>query len=104
MQELARQRCFNHLQREAAARCPLCRRFFCRECVTEHEDQVLCASCLARKSRDISQGGRVPRLWLTLQFTVGAFSLWFFFYLLGRLLLKLPTSFHDGTIWKNGLM
>src|SRR5580658_7631208 len=32
------QRCFNHDLREAVAQCPSCKRFFCRECVTEHAD------------------------------------------------------------------
>ena len=46
MTALAHQRCFNHALREAAARCPGCGNFFCRECVTEHDDRVLCAACL----------------------------------------------------------
>jgi hypothetical protein len=25
---------------------------------------------------------------------------WFFFYLIGETLLALPTSFHEGTLWK----
>lgn len=104
MQELVRQRCFNHFKREAAARCPVCLKFFCRECVTEHEDRVLCAACLERESRNISRHGTgVPGLWSALQLASGGLAVWFFFYLLGRLLLKLPTSFHDGTLWKNGL-
>jgi hypothetical protein len=28
---------------------------------------------------------------------------WFLFYLLGEALLKLPSSFHDGTIWEGGI-
>ena len=41
------QRCFRHDGREAAARCPGCRRYFCRECVTEHDGRLLCAACVA---------------------------------------------------------
>jgi hypothetical protein len=44
MQDITQQRCLNHMLREAVARCPECSRFFCRECITEHEDKVLCAS------------------------------------------------------------
>ena len=44
MEDLVHQRCFNHMLREAVACCPECRRYFCRECVTEHEDKVLCAA------------------------------------------------------------
>jgi len=49
MQDLTHQRCHHHQFREAAARCPECGRYFCRECITEHADRVLCASCLGKK-------------------------------------------------------
>lgn len=39
-------RCWNHEDREAVCRCPECGRSFCRECVGEHEQRLLCASCL----------------------------------------------------------
>ena len=32
MNDLLYQRCFNHVLREAVARCPECLRYFCREC------------------------------------------------------------------------
>src|SRR5438132_254763 len=51
MEILARQRCLNHLNREAVARCPECKRFFCRECVTEHEDRLICAACLKKLAK-----------------------------------------------------
>ena len=43
---LAQSRCFQHAGREAVARCPECERFYCRECVTEHEGRMICRSCL----------------------------------------------------------
>jgi hypothetical protein len=46
MTDLARQQCFNHPGREAIVRCPSCRRDYCRECVTEHDDRYLCSNCL----------------------------------------------------------
>lgn len=42
------QRCWNHESREAVCRCPECGRSFCRECVSEHQSRLLCATCLAR--------------------------------------------------------
>jgi hypothetical protein len=45
------QRCWNHELREAVCRCPGCGRSFCRECVTEHEDRLLCAACLRHAAR-----------------------------------------------------
>ncbi len=51
------QRCWNHEAREAVCRCPVCGRSFCRECVTEHESRLLCASCL----RTAAQAATPPR-------------------------------------------
>lgn len=101
MRTLFRQRCFNHELREAAARCPECGRFFCRECVIEHEDRVICASCLNR----LTESSRPKRsfLWglpVIFECAVGFLILWLCFYLLGQTLLLFPTSFHEGTVWK----
>lgn len=41
-------RCWHHGDREAVCRCLSCRRSFCRECVTEHEERFLCSDCLAK--------------------------------------------------------
>lgn len=96
---LARKRCFHHAAREAAARCPRCQRFFCRECVTEHDGLVICASCLrlataVRAGRDwLAPVGRALAAALGLAMAAGTF------YLLGRLLLMLPAEFHEGRMW-----
>jgi hypothetical protein len=47
------QRCWNHESREAVCRCPECGRSFCRECVTEHDARLLCASCLLAGARKL---------------------------------------------------
>lgn len=97
----ARQRCFFHPAREAAARCPSCGRFFCRECVTEHEDRVLCAACLGKGAPSRSGSlGRLSALSPLLTLLGGCFLAWVFFSLLGRLLLRIPTQFHEGTPWR----
>jgi hypothetical protein len=31
----------------------------------------------------------------------GLFTVWLFFYLLGQGLLRLPSSFHEGTLWQD---
>jgi len=101
MVDLARERCFHHASREAVARCLSCRRSFCRECVTEHQDRVLCASCLRNLSE--KEQDRVPRFRIPFQILhliCGFAFVWFSFYLLGRALLLLPSSFHEGTLWK----
>lgn len=101
MPSLVAQHCLNHSAREAVAQCPECRHFFCRECITEHDDRVICAACL----RKISQAARpqrhpfraLGRAGLSL---AGLVIAGLFFYLIGQVLLTIPASFHDGTLWK----
>jgi len=100
-QDLALRRCANHWRREAVARCPECARFFCRECVTEHEDRLLCASCL-RKRTSIQKEKSQPLVFVVraFQMFVGILLLWIFFYYLGQALLLMPDEFHEGTLWQ----
>jgi hypothetical protein len=99
--DLALQRCFNHANREAAARCPSCRQYFCRECVTEHEDRVLCTACL----RSLVKRGETKRSAFSMaarfgQCVLGILVAWFFFFLVGEALLRLPASFHATDLWQ----
>lgn len=99
--DLSQQRCRNHAEREAVACCLSCGGFFCRECVTEHEDQVRCAACLRKAARvPLLQRRGFVRVLQAIQCLVGLFVAWFFFYLLGEALLALPSSFHEGTLWQ----
>ena len=101
MSNLAQQRCFNHAVREAVARCPECKRFFCRECITEHEDRVLCTSCLKKLSKRASPQRRAfAGLRRIAQCAFGIVLAWFFFFLIGEVLVRLPDSFHEGTVWQ----
>ena len=102
MQDLAHQRCLNHASREAVARCPECGHYFCRECITEHEDRVVCASCLRKLVESSAGGGHRVRLVLgAAQCFLGVLTAWLFFYLVGRVLVLIPTSFHEGTVWES---
>jgi hypothetical protein len=98
---LYQRRCARHPAREAAARCPSCHEFFCRECVVEHEGKLLCASCLGRS---VVAGGRrrekLAALRRTVEATAGVIVLWLTFYGLGALLLKVPAAVHEGTVWQ----
>jgi len=101
MQNLAHQRCFNHAGREAVARCPECGQSFCRECITEHDDRVVCAACLKKLTQQ-PLVRYTAFAWL-LRFTQCVFGIlvvWFFFFLIGDGLSKLPDSFHEGTLWQ----
>jgi hypothetical protein len=103
MHDLTLQRCHHHISREAVARCPHCKRFFCRECITEHEDQVLCAACLRAKPKlRVIRRYRADWLLGLAQFGIGLFILYVLFYYLAQILLLLPTSFHEGTLWQTG--
>ena len=101
MRALVHQRCFNHATREAVARCPECAQFFCRECVTEHDDRVICSACLKKLVRVPLL--KRPAFTGTLragQSLLGLLVAWFFFYLVGTALLALPSDFHEGTLWQ----
>ena len=82
---LARQRCLRHETREAVCRCPGCKQFFCRECVTEHGGRLLCAPCLRAElsQRPDRKRFRVAR-WLApvLMPLAGLLLAWSFFYLI----------------------
>ncbi len=53
--DIADRKCYNHASREAVARCPQCSNFFCRECITEHDDVIMCASCLEKAGKTTKQ-------------------------------------------------
>ncbi len=100
MAAVVHQRCFHHSLREAVARCPECRQFYCRECITEHEDRVICAACLKK----ITAAETTKRLsfawaWPCVQLSLGLVIVWFFVYLLGAGLLSIPSSYHEGSVW-----
>ena len=94
---IAEERCFNHPSREAGARCPKCKRFFCRECISEHDGQVICAYCI--KSLRASPSKRLRLVWLirAVQVLAGLLLLWSSFYLIGKELQTIPSSFHQDT-------
>ncbi|MHC4561210.1 MAG: rhomboid family protein [Planctomycetota bacterium] len=96
---LFRQRCFNHVGREAAARCTRCNRYFCRECVTEHYAQLICATCLAETSGGYRRSSILRQILHAAAGMIGLVVAWYVFYLLGSWLLTAPHSFHEGTIW-----
>lgn len=101
MSELLTHRCLQHPDREAVARCPECRQFFCRECVTEHDERVVCAACLRKQS--VPRAER--RRWLAgvgraLAAGLGFVAGWLLFYSAGQMLLSIPSEFHEGTVWK----
>ena len=72
---IAQERCFNHAFREAVARCPECGRTFCRECISEHDDRVICAFCLKRLSKKAVRRNRLAGLVRLAQILMGVLLL-----------------------------
>jgi len=101
---IAQERCFNHAFREAVARCPECGRSFCRECISEHDDRVICAFCLKRLSKKAVRRYRMVGLVRLVQILMGVLLLWSSFYLLGKVLLTIPSSFHGMAIGQEELV
>ena len=103
MNDITQQRCLNHMLREAVARCPDCSRFFCRECITEHEDMVLCTSCLRKRLKPAPKKFQRFKWVLRLgYFLAGLTLLYVIFYYIAQILVALPTDFHEGTLWQTG--
>lgn len=89
-----------HEFREAVARCPVCRNAYCRECVTEHEGRVICAPCLRIILSTRGAGRRrFLRFFAAALPVAGLLLAWIVFYGVGRVLMSIPASVHDGTAW-----
>ena len=99
--DLSQKRCFHHARREAAAVCLSCGRYFCRECITEHEGKVVCANCLSADASPDIKKQRFLMIRHAFLFLLSLFFLWFLFFYLGRFLFSLPDAFHEGTFWKS---
>jgi hypothetical protein len=101
MNTLALQKCLNHPEREAAARCVECAGNYCRECVVEHDHRLLCAACLRKiRTTSVFRERWLKRIWLSAQTVMALFFLWITFFTFGKLLLSIPSSFHEGDWWK----
>ena len=106
MSRLHQSKCLNHPDREAIARCPECKNFFCRECITEHHGKLTCTACLTAatapvENRRTSSFRRLIEGTGTLLKTAVSFlTLWLTVYTVGRLLLLIPDSFHSGDLWE----
>jgi len=95
-QTLARQRCWTHAQREAVSRCPSCKRFYCRECVTEHDGRLLCVQCLAAGTAVAAR--RLGTRWVlwAAAAVLGLLASFAVFYATGYVLQQLPPAWSSG--------
>ena len=78
-------------------KCPSCGGYFCRECVSEHEDRFLCASCLAREAAGDETARPAPpvRLAGVLRLAAALALLWLVFFAVGQAVLHVPDVFHE---------
>ena len=94
--DIGQRRCFHHAGREAVGRCTVCRRDFCAECVTDHEDRLVCARCLAGLAVTRSgAGGRLRRMGAVLSTAALMLAGWCLFFLLLRAIAALPVAVHE---------
>jgi hypothetical protein len=89
------QRCFHHLGREAVAQCPSCKRFYCRECVSEYAGRMICVACVNALSHDAQQNAAAARTRWTVMAVAGVLLAWLVFYYLGLTLARIPSKFHS---------
>ncbi len=83
----ARARCTNHESRQASGICPSCKRPFCKECLTEHDGRLTCASCLRRAAPAVrARGGFRKRLATPAVLMAALLASWFVFYAAGTAL------------------
>ena len=79
-----------------------CRHYFCRECVTEHDDRLLCAVCLRKASQKTGARRHPFRALARAVFALGGLlTATLFFYFVAQALLLIPAAWHDGTLWKS---
>ncbi len=91
MTSLAEQRCFNHSSREAVVRCTSCRRFYCRECVSEHDGRMVCAACVSAAAPQTA-AKRSQLVWIFAA-AAGFLLAWLTFYYVGIGLARIPSDF-----------
>ena len=99
---LTAERCLHHPLREAVARCVECRQVFCRECITEHDDRIVCSACLKKLiAQSDSTRWTLGKLFAPMPVAIGLIIAWLFFYLAGRVFISIPARYHEGTVWLN---
>ncbi|MBN1983776.1 MAG: hypothetical protein JW795_19735 [Chitinivibrionales bacterium] len=101
MPNLGKVRCTNHTEREAVARCLSCGNFFCRECVTEHDGQLMCAGCIRSgpSNATIHKNRFGALMGYGFYCSIALCLTWLFFFSIGSALLRLPSSFQT-MLWQ----
>lgn len=101
-ENVAQQHCWNHAARGAVCRCPVCQHPFCRECVSEHDSKLLCASCI--KASVAAANGTRARGTGPLQLAAMALAstllAWAIFFSLGQIIME-SVTLADRSAWRD---
>lgn len=92
---VADEKCAYHPPRSAAARCPECKTYYCRECITEHEGQVICASCLDERTDEDEREDQTSGLVCLAYGLLGGLLTWLFFHGIARSLIELSEPLQE---------
>lgn len=94
--DIGQRRCFHHAGREAVGRCTVCRRDFCAECVTDHDDRLVCSRCLDELAViRPGSGGGLRRMGAILSTAALLLACWCLFFFLLRGIAALPVAVHE---------
>ena len=77
-------------------RCPECHRYYCRECVIEHQGRMICGECVARTGVANSTPMALAPSALLVAAVGGLLLAWLVFYYLGAMLARIPSDFFGG--------
>jgi hypothetical protein len=98
-ENVAHQHCWNHSVRGAVCRCPICQRPFCRECVSEHDARLLCATCIKAASlTPVQARRRTAPLFLAAMALASTLLAWIIFFSLGQIIMESVTV-ADRSAW-----
>ncbi len=96
-------KCSNHIEREAVARCPRCKKDYCRECVTEYKEEMLCINCLSLiPDKKKSKSSFLGSLFLLFLFAISFLITTSIFYLIGEMFSGADTFHNQKSLeWEN---
>lgn len=102
---LPRRHCMRHSQREPVAKCLGCGGALCRECVSQHDGKIYCVHCLAKLRQPATAPAATGRRWWPIlrsaaETVLAVMVVWGIFYGIGAIAVRIPSEFHEGTMWQ----
>ena len=99
-ESVVQQHCWNHTVRGAVCRCPVCHRPFCRECVSEHDSRLLCATCIRAAVSEPDRARRSTRIWAPAVILASTLLAWAIFFSLGQFIME-SVTLADRSAWRD---